>query len=82
MPAPEPDVPQGPSGPLLLDRPAPAAARGLIEGQGLRFETDFDELVGLFDQGRLVACGARAGYVLKMLVIRPDTRAATAWAHW
>jgi [citrate (pro-3S)-lyase] ligase len=69
--APETDVPQGPSGPLLLDRPAPAAARALIESQGLRFETDVDELVGLFDQGSLVACGARAGYVLKMLVILP-----------
>ena len=71
MSFPEPDACPGPSGPLLFDRPAPAAARVLIEGQGLRFETGFDELAGLFDQDRLVACGARAGYVLKMLVILP-----------
>jgi len=64
-----PDATTGPGEPLLFDRPSPAEARALVEGQGLRFEPDFDDLVGLYAHGRLVACGARAGYVLKMLVI-------------
>lgn len=78
MTCPMPEVPQGPSGPLLLDRPAPAAARALVEGQGLRFEADFDELAGLFDQDRLVACGARAGHVLKMIAILPGYQGGDA----
>jgi len=65
----EPDLTQGTGAPLLSDRPAPAEARALIELHGLRFEPGYDDLVGLYDQGRLVACGARAGYVLKMLVV-------------
>jgi len=55
--------------PALFDRPALSEARELIESQGLRFEVDFDDLVGLFEHGKLIACGARAGYVLKMLAI-------------
>lgn len=61
-----------PKGPVLFDRPALSEARALIESQGLRFEVDFDDLVGLFEDGRLIACGARAGYVLKMLAIAPS----------
>jgi [citrate (pro-3S)-lyase] ligase len=51
---------------------AGAEARALIESCGLRFEPEFDDLAELYDQGRLVACGARAGYVLKMLAIAPS----------
>jgi [citrate (pro-3S)-lyase] ligase len=51
---------------------APLEARRLIESCGLRFEPCFDDLAELYDQGRLVACGARAGYVLKMLAIAPS----------
>ncbi len=47
-------------------------AQSLIESQGLRFEPDLDDLVGLYDNGRMVGCGARKGYVLKMLAILPD----------
>ena len=47
-------------------------AKTLIEAQGLRFESDFDDLVGLYDNGRMIGCGARQGYVLKMLAIAPD----------
>lgn len=47
-------------------------AQSLIQSQGLRFEPDLDDLVGLYDQGRMVGCGARRGYVLKMLAILPD----------
>ena len=56
----------------MFDRPDLKEARELIESQGLRFEPEFDDLVGLFDNGKLVACGARAGYVLKMLAIAPS----------
>ena len=55
--------------PVLFDQPVLSEARRLIESHGLRFEPEFDDLVGLFDDGQLVACGARAGYVLKMLAI-------------
>jgi len=47
-------------------------AQSLIESQGLRYEPDLDDLVGLYDNGRMVGCGARKGYVLKMLAILPD----------
>lgn len=51
-----------------------AAARSLIEGCGLAFQPGFDDLVGVHEQGSLVAVGARAGRVLKMLAIAPAHR--------
>lgn len=56
----------------MFDQPTQREARELIESQGLRFEPDYDELVGLYENGHLVGCGARAGYVLKMLAIAPE----------
>jgi [citrate (pro-3S)-lyase] ligase len=46
-----------------------AAARSLIERHGLSFEAGFDNLVGIYEQGELVAVGARAGNILKMLAV-------------
>ncbi len=61
--------------PLLLTSPADRrTARSLVERCDLRFEDDFDDLVGIFDAGRLAACGARAGRILKMLVVAPEFR--------
>ncbi len=51
-----------------------AAARRLIEGCDLAFQPGFDDLVGVHEQGSLVAVGARAGRVLKMLAIAPAQR--------
>ena len=62
----------------MCDRPDLRDARQLIESQGLRFEPEFDDLVGLFENGQLVACGARAGYVLKMLAIAPSHQGTDA----
>lgn len=62
----------------MFDRPKVSEARQLIESQGLRFEPHFDDLVGLFDDGKLVACGARTGYVLKMLAIAPSHQGTDA----
>lgn len=50
------------------------AAQQLIEGNDLRFESDFDDLVGIFKDDRLAACGARRGRVLKMLVVADEFR--------
>lgn len=50
------------------------AARDLVEGCDLRFEDDVDDLIGVFAGGRLAACGARAGRILKMLVVAPEHR--------
>lgn len=72
------DPPQRSGAPAWLDRPALGEARALIEAQGLRFEPGFDDLVGLYDGDRLIACGARAGYVLKMLAIAPDHQGTDA----
>ncbi|MGB8258754.1 MAG: adenylyltransferase/cytidyltransferase family protein [Terracidiphilus sp.] len=44
----------------------------------MRFEPQFDDLVGLFEMGQLVACGARSGYVLKMLAIAPSHQGTDA----
>jgi [citrate (pro-3S)-lyase] ligase len=65
-------------GTALSDRPEVREARELIESQGLRFEPEFDDLAGVFDNGKLVACGARAGYVLKMLAIAPSHQGTDA----
>ena len=44
-------------------------ARALIEQSGLSFEDGFDEMFGIYENEVLVATGARAGYVLKMLAV-------------
>ena len=71
----KPDLPMGA---VRFDAPAVGEARELIESQGLRFEAEFDDLVGLFESSQLVACGARAGYVLKMLAIAPSHQGTDA----
>lgn len=55
----------------MFERLSPNEARTFLEGAGLRFEPDFDDLVGYYEGGRLIACGARSGYVLKMLAVDP-----------
>lgn len=65
---------------MIADLIAPAdidAARTLIEGCGLAFQPGYDDLVGVHEQGSLVAVGARAGRVLKMLAIAPAQRGGT-----
>jgi [citrate (pro-3S)-lyase] ligase len=46
-----------------------ADARRLIEAHGLAFEEGCDDVVGVYDGGRLVATASRAGYVLKMFAV-------------
>ncbi len=53
-------------------------ARRLIEGSGLSFEEGFDELAGLYEAGQLVAAGARAGNILKMLAVEPAHQGGSA----
>lgn len=60
---------------MVVELIAPAdieKARRLIEEAGLRFEEDFDVLVGIFESGKLVATGARRGNILKMFAIAPE----------
>lgn len=52
-------------------------ARALVEASGLRFEAPYDDLVGVFEAGRLVAVGARQGRVLKMLAVAPSHQGGT-----
>ena len=47
------------------------AARILIEQNGLTFEEGFDEMYGIHENGELIAVGARAGNILKMLAVEP-----------
>ena len=49
-----------------------AAARELVERNGLSFEDGCDELFGVFEAGHLVATGGRAGNILKMLAVEPS----------
>jgi [citrate (pro-3S)-lyase] ligase len=51
-----------------------SAAKALVDGTCLRFEEGYDDLLGIFEAGRLAACGARAGRVLKMLVVASEHR--------
>jgi len=44
-------------------------ARRLVESQGLSWEAGCDEVAGIYEAGRLVATGSRAGCVLKMFAI-------------
>ncbi len=53
----------------LISRADKEAAKELVMSESLQFESDYDDAVGLFDQGCLIACGARLGRVLKMLVV-------------
>jgi len=62
----------------LLDHPTQREAQELVESQGLRFEAEYDELIGLYEDSRLVGCGARAGYVLKMLALAPSHQGTDA----
>jgi [citrate (pro-3S)-lyase] ligase len=47
------------------------AAKDLIERNGLSFESGFDEIYGIHENGELIATGARAGNILKMLAVDP-----------
>lgn len=47
-------------------------AQALVEESGLQFEPPYDDLLGVFESGRLVAVGARLGRVLKMLAVEPS----------
>ena len=47
------------------------AARDLIERNELSFEAGFDAMVGIHENGELIAVGARAGNILKMLAVDP-----------
>lgn len=49
-----------------------AEARRLIERSGLSFEESYDGLFGIHEQGELVAVGARAGNIFKMLAVEPS----------
>jgi [citrate (pro-3S)-lyase] ligase len=46
--------------------------RELVTSCGLRFETNFANLVGVFEGDALVAAGAREGNILKMISIEPS----------
>jgi [citrate (pro-3S)-lyase] ligase len=54
--------------PLVTSRDIESARR-LIESQQLRFEEPFDDLIGIHEEGQLVAAAARSGFVLKMFAI-------------
>ena len=56
----------------LTSGPDIAAAKDLIERNGLSFEAGYDDLFGVHELGELVAAGARAGNILKMLVVDPS----------
>jgi [citrate (pro-3S)-lyase] ligase len=47
-------------------------ARELVTGCGLRFETNYANLVGIFEGLALVAAGAREGNILKMIAVEPS----------
>jgi [citrate (pro-3S)-lyase] ligase len=58
-----------------------AEARALIEADGLLFEPDTDEIVGIYEGDRLIATASRAGYVFKMFAIHPDYRGSEVFGE-
>lgn len=58
----------------LLSSADRARLQAFVEAQGLAFEPGADDLVGVHEGGELVACGARAGDVLKMIAIAPEAQ--------
>jgi [citrate (pro-3S)-lyase] ligase len=52
-------------------------ARELVAESGLSFEPPYDDLVGIFQSGRIVAVGARQGRVLKMLAVARHCQGGT-----
>lgn len=62
----------------LTSVPDITAAKNLIERNGLSFEADIDELFGIHEDGELVAVGARAGNILKMLALDPAYQGGSA----
>ena len=55
----------------LTSRSDLKAARELIERNELTFEDGFDAMYGIHENGELIAVGARAGNILKMLAVDP-----------
>jgi [citrate (pro-3S)-lyase] ligase len=53
-------------------------ARRLVRSQGLGYEEGCEDIVGIYDEGRLVATAARSGYVLKMFAVDPSHQAGDA----
>jgi [citrate (pro-3S)-lyase] ligase len=49
-----------------------AEARALVQASGLLFEEGVDDVVGMHQEGRIVATASRAGFVLKMFAIEPE----------
>ena len=56
------------------------AARNLLEQSGLSFEEGFDEMVGIYEMGKLVATGSRGGNILKMFAVEPSHQGGTLLA--
>ena len=63
----------------LISRYDIQSAVALLKSESLRYEDDLDDLVGLFDQGELIACGARSLNVLKMLVVDKIIEEVRSW---
>ncbi|MGD0483415.1 MAG: citrate lyase ligase [Gemmatimonadales bacterium] len=55
-----------------------ADARRLLAARGLTFEEGYGDLVGIYEEGCLVATAARAGGVLKMFAIDPAQQGGAA----
>lgn len=47
------------------------AAQELIESSDLTFDTNFDLLIGIYEDEELIATGARLGNILKMVTVAP-----------
>lgn len=62
----------------LVQKSERKMARALIEESGLAFEESVDVMVGLYENGRLVATGSRAGNILKMLAVSPEHQGGSA----
>lgn len=56
----------------LVNRFDQKRARDLVESNGFVFEENYDVLLGIFEDGELIATAARDGNIFKMICIKPE----------
>ena len=67
---------------FLFSESDKAQVRELLSSYNLNYDDDYDTLLGVHDvNGRLVATGARSGYILKMIAVACDCQSTDLYSE-